>query len=63
MTKAERKRLIKAINHFLADDPDEWQAGIDELTMVVYGKKWSDRLPKGKPVSIFALMQYKEKTT
>lgn len=44
MTKAERSRLRQlgellrvASNHFTADDPDEWGAGMDALTSARVG--------------------------
>ena len=50
MTKNERKSIIKALQFLLDDDPDKWENGINELYLLVFGKKWS--LPVGKSISV-----------
>ena len=52
MTKKERNKIIKAINFFLDEDPDKWTDGIDELCMLVYGKKWSVDFEGCKSMSV-----------
>ena len=59
MTKKERAKILKAINHFLDDDPDMWVNGIDELYLLVHGIRWTEHmeLKNTKPCSVRNLIQ------
>lgn len=59
MTKQERKKIIKALDYFLDDDPDNWINGIDELYLLVFGEKYSEiiNLGDGKMINIFDLLR------
>jgi len=52
MTKEERKKLKKAIDYFLDDDPDKWVDGVDELFLLLYGRRYSRRFDGYKSVKI-----------
>jgi len=56
MTKKERQKLMKAIDYFLANDPDKWVDGIDEIYLLIYGKKRSEHLKTGPLVTVAELI-------
>lgn len=60
MTKDEHRRLVKAMGFFLDEDPDKWTDGIDELCLLAFGRRWSEKLRGGKTISIYELFKGKE---